>query len=443
MVGLAEAIPDEQERRDHIFHHQLYGIAITELTSLMSRRSLYCSKFPNGRYSVSRFETPEGNIRFKQTEHRFTDGRCAYCGASENQFGKEVRKGLEYHAYEFVHTLKPEDILGMKFDVIVGNPPYQLSDGGAGPSAVPIYQMFVEQAIKLKPRFLSMIIPSRWFAGGRGLDDFRKIMLENSNVRKIIDFESSKDCFSGVDIAGGVCYFLWDRDNTGLCEITNTSSVDSVKSIRKLNEFPVFIRSNRAVSIIRKVLKKDTTFMDSMVFTQKPFGFRTYARGESKPFSGSIKLLSSNGIGYVSRDEVIKNKDKIDMYKVIVGRLVPSNGELDVKPGEGYRVMTSTKILCPGEINTESYITLGVFNSYEEAKNFNTYVNQKFTRFLLRQSVSSVNINREAFRFVPVQDFSKNWQDGKLYQKYGLTDEEVEYIETLMRTMDDDGDAGQ
>ncbi|NLX83000.1 MAG: hypothetical protein GXZ04_04195 [Clostridiales bacterium] len=221
MVGLAEVIPDEQERRDHIFHKQLYGIAITELTSLMSRRSLYCSKFPNGRYSVSHFNSAEGNIRFKQLEHLFANGRCVFCGAGENQFGKQEREGLEHHAYEFIHTTKPEEIFGMKFDVIIGNPPYHMEDGGHGTSAKPIYQLFVNMAKKLTPRYLTMIIPSRWFAGGKGLDLFRNEMLNDRRISNLVDYQNAKECFPNVSIGGGICYFLWQRDWSGDCYVTN------------------------------------------------------------------------------------------------------------------------------------------------------------------------------------------------------------------------------
>lgn len=441
LVGLEGAIPDLQERIDHIFQKQLFGMAITELTSLLSRRSLYCSKYPNSIYSVSRFDNVQGNIRYKNVKHRWQDGKCVFCGASEKEYGGEKRgEELESHAYELIHTTKPEELFNMKFDVIIGNPPYQLSDGGSGPSAIPLYNRFVQQAIRLKPRYLSMIIPARWYAGGKGLDDFRQEMLNDSRIRTIVDYESSKDCFEGVDIAGGICYFLWNRDKKGDCEVTNMISGKQIKSVRALNEFPVFIRSNEAVSILRKVLKNETSFMDEVVLSQKPFGFRTYARGSKNPKDGEVKLLSSQGFGYVKREAVEKNADGIDKYKIIIGRLVPSNGELDVKPGEGYRVMTNTRLLLPGEINTESYITLGIFDTEAQAKNFDSYIKCRLPRLLLRLAISSVNINREVFKFVPKMDFSKPWTDAELYAKYGLTDEEIAFIESMIKPMELGGD---
>lgn len=435
IVGLEEEFPDLEERLDHIFKTQLYGIAITELTSLLSRRSLYCSKYPSSKYSIVKFDTADGNIRFVNNGHSWVSGRCRYCGISEeNVLASEERgESLEAHAYEFIHVENPKEIYNMKFDVIVGNPPYQLSDGGNGPSAIPLYHHFVEQAKKLNPRYLSMIIPARWFAGGRGLDDFRSSMLADKRIRQLVDFESSKDCFEGVDIAGGICYFLWDRDNPGVCNIVNRYSDHDVSDKRYMDEYSIFIRSNESVRILRKVLANNQKYLDSVVLSQKPFGFRTYARGEEEPFEGSVRLLHSKGIGYVSRDEVLKNADGIDKYKVITGRFVPSNGELDVKPGEGYRVMTTPKILEPGLINTESYITLGIFDKENEVENYVSYLECKFTRFLVRQAVSSVNINRDVFKFVPVQDWSHPWTDEMLYEKYGLTEEEVSYIEYLIR----------
>lgn len=324
----------------------------------------------------------------------------------------------------------------MKFDVIIGNPPYQLSDGGNGVSAAPIFQHFVEQAIKLKPRYLSMIIPARWYAGGKGLNEFRELMLNDAHVRKLVDYESSKDCFDAVNIAGGICYFMWDRDHAGHCEITNWSNDNSVVMERQLNEFPILIRSNLAVSIVHKVLNVSPDVHSNHAYPRNPFGFATNYRGRSEQKPGDIELLTSVGFCYVSRKEVTKNTDIIDSYKVLIGRLVPSNGELDVNPKDGYKVITDTRIIGPGQINTETYLDIGVFDTKREAVNFDKYLKSKLPRFLLRQAISSLNVTRECFRFVPYLDFKEEWTDQKLYKTYGLTDEEISFVEYTIRPME-------
>lgn len=435
--GLEPQIPALQERIDHIFQKQLYGIAITELTSLLSRRGLYCSKYPNSEFSVSRFDDKhaDGNIRFiKGIKHNWQKGKCVYCGASEEQYERST--DLETHAYEFIHTMKPEEIFKMKFDVIIGNPPYQLNDGGNGVSATPIFQHFVSQAIKLNSRYVSMIIPARWYAGGKGLNDFREMMLSDKHMKNLVDYESSKDCFAGVNIAGGICYFLRDREYTGDCEITNVVSTGNTVAKRPLDEFPILIRSNLAVSIVHKIINSGVDVWSNHAYPRNPFGFATNYRGREDRRKNDIEILSSVGFRYVDRNDVKKNTDIIDHYKILIGRLVPSNGELDVDPKDGYKVITDTRLIGPGQINTETYLDIGVFKTEQEALNFEKFLKSKLPRFLLRQAISSLNVTRECFRFVPCEDFTEEWTDERLYKKYGLTEEEIAFVESTIRPME-------
>ena len=294
MDGLETVIPDKQKRINHIFKNQLFGIGITELTSLLSRRSVYCSKTANGKYSVCEsFGDQQGNIRFKRIEHTWENGRCQFCGASQevSDRGNE----LETYAYQFIHTVKPEEIFNMKFDVIIGNPPYQMNVGVEQKNfAVALYHNFVEQAIRLNPRYLSMIVPSRWYAGDRGLDKFRKKMLSDNRIRIIHDFPDSSECFSGVSIKGGVCYFLWDRDNKGKCKvITHQGNTITSEMERPLLEegLDTFVRYNQSISILHKVQKFAEDKFDKQVSVQTPFGiitsFKTY---KTQPSKGSIKF---------------------------------------------------------------------------------------------------------------------------------------------------------
>jgi len=442
--GLEPQFPGLQERIDHIFHNQLYGISITEITSLLARRGVYCSKYPNSEFSVSYFDDAQGNIRFKNIKHTWKDGKCIYCGISKKTVlgDKERGETLEAHAYEWIHTFKPEEIFNMKFDVIISNPPYQLNDGGAGASAKPIYNLFVEQAKKLNPRFLTMIIPSRWFAGGKGLDDFRRDMLTDRRIVRIVDYVNAKDCFSGISLGGGVCYFLWDRDNPGKCYYTNIHDGKESSSVRDLDEFDVFVRYNEAVSIIHKVASKNEKKVSEFISTRNPFGLSSSVRGDSQKQSLAIKVYSSAGTGYISRDMISQGKDNIEKYKILISKVTSEHAGEPDKSGM-FKVISRALVLAPNEVCTDSYLIAFPTNNKTEAENFYLYLCTKFFRFLLLQSITSINLSKDKFSFIPMQDFSKPWTDKELYEKYELTSDEINFIESMIKPMDGGDDSGK
>ena len=435
--GLADRIPDLQERIDHILHHQLYGIAITRLTSLMSRRSLYCSKDADGKYSISHFDDSDGNIRYRDLRHTWQGGKCAYCGASKEVYDRAG--DLESHAYEFIHTDNPNKLFkNMTFDVIIGNPPYQLSDGGgSGSSAIPLYHRFIQQAKKLSPRYLTMIVPARWYTGGKGLDEFRDEMLHDKRIRVLIDYNDSRLCFPGVDIAGGVCVFLWDRDNQGICRVKNIIS-DSIQyeSMRHLDEFEVFIRDLRTINIIHKVqLIKEPT-MDSIVYSRNPFGFSsTYNYSYTRPSANTIKIMTSKGDFYVPIKDITTNKGIVDDWKVVMSKTSAEHAGQADKDGRK-KVVSRIEILGKQYICSESYLLIGHMKSKEASVNLLNYIKTKFFRFLLSAVLLTQNIAKDKFQFVPLQDFTRPWTDEELYAKYGLTDEEVQFIESMIRPME-------
>lgn len=449
--GLEPIIPDLDERINHIMRNQLYGIAITELTSLLSRRSLYCSKYANSKYSVANFSTVQGNIRFKKTRHTFKNGNCIFCGASKAEYDRDI--SLEQHAYEFIHTLTPEEIYDMKFDVICSNPPYQLSTGGgteenkSAKQAKPLYHKFVEQALKLNPRYITMIIPSRWYNGGMGLTQFRNAMLNDKHIVKLVDYINSKDCFQGVQIAGGVCYFLWDRDNEAEnCEVVNISGDSSNTSFRPLNEYSeMFVRSNASIKIINKVLEKSNSFMKDIVSPIDTFGIPSKEKGHLQKEKDDLVLITSSGYNsqvkhYISKKMIKKNMDLVDKYKVKISIMVPQGGEVGIDPKNGYRSISTPQMLKPGEVDSFSYLNIGFFDKEIEAKNLIGYMKCKFTRFLMRTTYSSVHISKDNFKFVPLLDFTMPWTDEKLYKMYDLNPEEISLIEKTMRPMADENE---
>ena len=436
--GLADTIPDLQERVDHIFQEQLYAISITELTGLLSRRSVYCSKDASGRYSVSHFGTAQGNIFYADTKHEWTGDKCRYCGASRSEYGDEAREGLESHAYQFIHNALPGELANMKFDVIIGNPPYQLNDGGGANeiSAKPIYHYFIQQAKRLQPRFITMIIPSRWFAGGKGLNDFRSEMINDKRIKTLVNYPKSRECFQGVDIAGGVCYFLWQKTYQGLCELTSISQNSQNTRSRDLSEFPIVVSDNIGVDIIHKVKEKSSTYLSDYVLPRNSFGFTTSYRGKKEEFPDCMTLISSSGKSFIAPNEVTKNKELSRKYKITIGTLNPDRGGVNNASDGKSSVTTKIKILSPNEVPTETYIVLDTFDDESSAENFASYISTRFARYLILLTISSMHIVRDNFIFVPMQDFSKPWTDEELYTKYKLTNEEIAFIESMIRPME-------
>jgi len=432
MEGLKDEIPDKQERINHIFKNQLYGIAITELTSLLSRRSVYCSKTANGKYSIcTSFDDEQGNILFDRVEHTWKDGKCKFCGASQENYDRG--DALETHAYAFIHTENPEELFNMKFDVIIGNPPYQLSDGGSKASASPLYNKFVEQAKKLQPKYLTMIIPSRWFAGGKGLDNFRTDMLNDDRISSITDFINAKECFPGISLGGGVCYFLWESNYHGDCKVTNVLNGQKNSLTRRLNEFPVFVRQNKAIEIIHKIKSTNYQSISDLVSSRNPFGLSSSARGRKTKFNNHLTLYSSQGISYINREDI--NKGNIDTYKIMISKVTSEHAGEPDKNGQ-MKIISKMKVLKPSEVCTDSYLIIGSFNDIKIAENLYGYLRTRFARFLLLQAVTSINLSKDKFMFVPLQDFTESWTDEKLYTKYKLEKHEIELIETTVKPME-------
>lgn len=433
LEGLAEQIPDLQERVTHILTQQVYGVALTTLTAEMSRRTLYCAKRANSEYSVAPLATEDGNIYFRRLQHKWENGRCTCCGANQKEYQRS--ESLETYAYPFIHQ-SIKTIYPMQFDVIIGNPPYQLTDGGGtGSSAMPIYQYFVENAIKLKPRYLTMIIPSRWFAGGKGLDEFRANMLKSKHITTIVDYPNSADCFPGVIIAGGVNYFLWQADYEGECEVINKSGENTVSTkVRSLSEYDVFIRDNTAVEIIRKVRTQNEKTLDTWVHSRNCFNLLSKEQGHSTAQTNDCVLYSLNGKSYIGKNAITDRDKLLSKYKVMMTKAM-SGGNKPASDGK-YVVISTLKVLQPNEVCTETYLCIGDFENKTEAANLLEYLKTKFVRFLLLQALTSINISKDKFLFVPLQDFSHAWTDEALYRKYALSPAEIAFIESMIRPME-------
>ena len=459
--GLILAIPDLDQRVDHILTHQVFGIGITQLTALLARRSVYCSKFANGPHSIAKsFTTEDGNIWFERTEHTWGGGKrefrsdpltseevivyinrkCIYCGAGEDDYARG--DDLETHAYAFIHTddikARITELFGdnMQFDVIIGNPPYQLSDGGgAGSSARPIYNAFVNRAKALDPRFLTMVIPSRWFAGGKGLDSFRSEMLGDRRLKKLVNFPNSRDVFGGVDVAGGVCYFLWDRSWQGLCVVETVESGGVTRVERQLDAYNVFIRDNRVLEVVEHVNSMGGDSFSNIVSSRRPFGLDASLRAS---VSGDTRLYSSSGDGWIDRNIVTRGENLVDKWKVLLSKTSSEHAGQTDKNGMK-RVLSRVEVMPPGSVATESYLIVGPFGSESEAESAVSYLRTRFARFLVSSVLLTQNITRAMFEFVPLPPLDRIWTDDALYRAYQLRAEQVALINETIKEMEEAG----
>ena len=437
--GLKEEIPNLSARVDHILTSQVFGIGITQLTSMLARRSVYCSKHANGNHSIAKsFVSEDGNVWFERTEHTWDGERCKYCGASKKILDRG--EGLETHAYAFIHNDDIHSWLAqpfggdMQFDVIIGNPPYQLDDGGYGTSAAPIYQLFVEKALELEPRYAVFVTPSRWMAGGKGLDKYRARMLSDRRIRRIVDFPKLYEGFPGVKIRGGISYFLWDREHDGPCEVQTIwdGNPTGPAVARHLDAYDILVRRNEAVPILEKVRAKGEPTLDGRVSSRKPFGLATNFK--SKPSNTGIRkpvmLFENQRTGWIEREGITVNPQWIDEWKVLMTAVQGTSAAIETK------FLSKPIIAEPGTACTETYLVAGHFGREKEALNFAMYLRSRFVRFLVSLRKATQHATRDVYAFVPDLPLHQVWTDPKLYWRYGLTKEEIAFLESVVAEHD-------
>ncbi len=438
--GLSDEIPDLKERVNHILTKQVFGIGITQLTSLLARRSLYCSKQASGKHSIATgFNSDDGNIWFERIEHSWNNGRCIYCGCGKSQFDRTER--METHAYALIHTHDVQTFINrifgenMKFDVVIGNPPYQIEAEG-NTRTMPIYQKFVEAAIAIDPQYIVMITPSRWFAGGLGLNDFRQRMLSDRRISVLIDYPDASDVFPGVEIKGGVSYFLWSSAHSKKT-MTQTirASVATKPNRRALDEFDVLVRESAALPILRKILKtRPETFAD-LVSPQKPFGLLSnFSKYTEKPSRNDYRFYGvRNGKrveAWVDRRHISMNSELANFFKV----LIPEAGS-DGGKNKNDMVLGRPWVVPENSVCTQTFMFVCA-NNQVEAKNIESYISTKFFRFIVSLRKISQHTKADTYRWVPQQSWDREWSDETLYKKYDLTNKEIEYIEAVIRPME-------
>lgn len=444
IVGLADEIPDLRNRVDHILTRQVFGIGTSRLTALLARRSLYCSKWANGAHSVARgFAEESGHIWFNRMEHDWEGNKCRFCGAPKSSLDRGDQ--LESYAYPFIHTNDPKGRLAemfgaeMQFDVIIGNPPYQMAGGGGGTNDSAIYHLFVEQAVKLEPRFLSMVIPSRWMAGGRGMEDFRRTMLTDRRISHLVDYPNSGQVFPGVDLKSGVCFFLRNRDYEGDCSVTLIRDDYVGLTNRKLDEHDVFIRDERAAAILKKVLARNEPSFADLLTGDTPFGlatnFSAFRKGD--PGDGEVKVYASSNSGRRSgsmpRTAITKNTKLIDSWKVLAPQAGPGSSGGHIIPDI---VLGKPSTAEPNSVCTQTWIVAGPLASEQEADSAASYLTTRFARFIVSLRKISQHAMRGVYLWLPQQTWDRAWTDAALYKKYGITADEQAYIESMIRPME-------
>lgn len=435
--GLKDEIPDLQQRVDHILTRQVFGIALTQITALLARRSLYCSKHANGKHSISKgFKTEAGNIWYERMEHEWDGDRCSFCGAGKSSFDRA--EGLENHAYALIHTkdirARLAEMLGddMQFDVIIGNPPYQLASDG-GTRDIPIYHKFVESTLALAPRFVLMVTPSRWFAGGLGLDEFRDRMLKDRRMRMLVDYAQMDTVFPGVDFEGGVSYFLWDQGHNGMCEVVHHVG-DELPAVskRELGEFDVFVRNPNALTILRKVLARTEPSITKIMATNNEFSlgtnFRDFKAAKSSENNIAIHAVieGKRVVGWMSQNQLPKDSPMRNKWKVLVPK---SYGERGTIPAQ---ILGPTLIAEPPSVSTQTYVFIHA-ESRAEAESIESYTRTRFFRFLLSLRKITQHAARPVYAWIPQQLWNRKWTDAELYKMYNLTKTEIDFIEKMIR----------
>ncbi len=448
--GLEKEIPNLTQRVNHILTKQVFGIGITQITSLLARRSVYCSKHANGQHSIANsFTSDDGNIWFKRLKHTWDGDKCKYCGAGKSVFDRAA--GLETHAYAFIHTdnikTRLAEIFGgnMQFDVIIGNPPYQMAADDAGQNVMPIYNLFIEQAKKLEPRYVVMVTPSRWMAGGKHLDEFRSTMLNDNRIAALVDFPNAAEMFPSVGINGGISYFLWDAAYSGDCAVTLIRGGEKFgPRNRKLNEFDVFVRDHRAVGILHKVLSKQEPSFADIISPRDPFGpalssnFTDYRMDEKKGFFRlHLNLGTKRETAWVSPEYVTKNTHLVQAWKV----LIPKAGSGREREKSGVDLVLGPPLIArPGSVCTLTYVVAGPLKSKTEAESVEAYLKTRLLRFLVSLRKISQDAPRGVYTFVPQQTWDRTWTDELLYAKYGITKKEIEFINSMIRPMGESGE---